>query len=283
MKLGKRYWYLRLLIVLVVGGLIAAYENANLPIMILLILLFAAMAINYERRSEIIFVLLGLFGLLYVVHYAINIRFAAQAMLLGILAGIRRNVTKNHEKDGKVEIRRDVFQIISGIVFIAAFYYVNISHATLIFLIIIMLGISLGNYAIRFKKSILSRVLYLFERKEILFGYGALWLALGSLVAISFASLPYLLVIFGFLFISDSLASIVGVIFGKPKLPYNEKKSIAGTIAYFLSGFVIAVFFVNPLIAIVLSFIAAIAESFPYHIDDNFDIAVVITAMTLFI
>ena len=275
--------YLRLIIAVTAGVLLAIWENADPLVMAILVLLFAVMTLNYEKKSEIAFVLFGLLGILYVVHYAINIRFAAQAMLLGILAGIRRNIAKSQAKDGKVEIRRDVFQIISGIVFITAFYYVNSSHATLIFLIVIMLGISIGNYAIRFKKSRISKVLYLFERKEILFGYGALWLALGSLVAISFIGLQYLLVIFGFLFISDSLASIVGVTFSKPKLPYNKSKSLAGTLAYLISGFAVSILFVGPVVALFLSIIAAVAESFPYHIDDNFDVAVVIVLTALLI
>jgi dolichol kinase len=275
--------YLRLIIAVTAGVLLAIWENADPLVMTVLVLLFAVMTLNYEKKSEIAFVLFGLLGILYVVHYAINIRFAAQAMLLGILAGIRRNITKSQAKDGKIEIRRDVFQIISGIVFITAFYYVNRGHATLIFLIVILLGISIGNYAIRFKKSRISKGLYLFERKEILFGYGALWLALGSLIAISFIGLQYLLVIFGFLFISDSLASIVGVTFSKPKLPYNKRKSLAGTLAYLISGFAVSILFVGPVVALFLSIIAAVAESFPYHIDDNFDVAVVIVLAALLI
>jgi dolichol kinase len=78
--------------------------------------------------------------------------------------------------------------------------------------------------------------------------------------------------------LGDGVATLIGQ-YGVLKLPYNHKKTIEGTVAFFLSSLVGGIF-IGPLI-IPVAFLAAFVESLPIKFDDNLSVPIVITAFFL--
>jgi dolichol kinase len=218
----------------------------------------------------------------------------AESLLIGIMSGIFLFDKKSTAVDENVEIKRDVVQIFAGILLIAMFYFIQYIYPypyTFIFLITVF-GIGIVKYletnfgAKRGRKhSTFGKALWQLERKGTSFGRGALWLASGSLLILIFMpSVEYIIVGLAALFIGDSLATILGLKFGKLKLFYNKKKSVVGTAAYFISISLIGYLFIG-YYAILLAAAAAIVESLPLPLDDNFDsaVALIIVAYLLLV
>lgn len=78
--------------------------------------------------------------------------------------------------------------------------------------------------------------------------------------------------------LADSASTVIGFYFGRHKLPVNPKKSWEGSITFWLSAFLVLLFFVNPLRAFLTAWITMTIEALP-RIDDN--ITVPITAGAL--
>lgn len=111
------------------------------------------------------------------------------------------------------------------------------------------------------------------EREGVPPAHGALWYAIGSLVALSFIPTPERAASAIFLLaIADGVSTIFGV-YGTHPLPHNHKKTFEGSFVFFLSGLFTFVFI--GWLAIPLSFLAAAAESLDFHLDDNLTIPVV--------
>ncbi len=72
-----------------------------------------------------------------------------------------------------------------------------------------------------------------------------------------------------FLTFGDSIAAIIGVMFGKIKLG-SRGKSLEGSLAFFLISFLCSIFFVKIEYALLISFIAASIEFLTLPLDDNF-------------
>ncbi len=72
-----------------------------------------------------------------------------------------------------------------------------------------------------------------------------------------------------FLTFGDSVAAIIGVMFGKIRLG-SRGKSLEGSLAFFLIGVLCSAFFVKIEYAILISFIGAAIEFLPMPVDDNF-------------
>ena len=109
-------------------------------------------------------------------------------------------------------------------------------------------------------------------------GSGARWLAIGSLATASFLTGSTVLSVFSAIFIADSFSTLFGISIKTPKLPYNHNKSVGGTGVYFLTVLAISYFFIGPL-SILLAIASSLFESQPYHIDDNFDVAILMIAI----
>jgi len=110
------------------------------------------------------------------------------------------------------------------------------------------------------------------EREGVQPAHGAFWYAIGALIALSFISVPEKAVsAIMMLAIADGLSTIVGS-YGKHPLPYNRKKSIEGTLAFFASG-LLSYFLIGPL-AVPLALFAAAVESLDLPLDDNLTIPV---------
>ncbi|NQT62207.1 MAG: phosphatidate cytidylyltransferase [Candidatus Marinimicrobia bacterium] len=98
---------------------------------------------------------------------------------------------------------------------------------------------------------------------------GATYVFTGAVVAIFLfpkeIAVPALLI----LSISDTLAALIGIPFGKHKF---LKKSLEGSTAFFISTAVIlAIFFPeSTIISLIIAAIVTLAEAYPMNLDDNF-------------
>ncbi|MFP4116358.1 MAG: diacylglycerol/polyprenol kinase family protein [Candidatus Aenigmatarchaeota archaeon] len=80
--------------------------------------------------------------------------------------------------------------------------------------------------------------------------------------------------------ISDSASTLVGIHLGTVELPHNPDKSLEGSIAFFLTATVIAIFFAAPMGAVLIASLGTLAESLP-RIDDNFSVPVTVALVFL--
>ncbi|MBU0616213.1 MAG: phosphatidate cytidylyltransferase [Planctomycetes bacterium] len=115
---------------------------------------------------------------------------------------------------------------------------------------------------------------------------GATYVTLGALLSILLFDKPIAITVLLFLSVSDALASLVGIRFGRVRL---GSKSLEGSAAFFVSAAIIALLIMRsaPLVAIVGAAVATLTEALPLKVagrklDDNLTIPLVAgTAMTL--
>ncbi len=265
---------LLLLACIAAGSVLAAYEGVNIAILLAGIMIFSCMASTYHTKDNYLTVLIALF---YIADFYTLPTFMAQAMFLGILSGAFFFMKSNKDRNFRLERRRDIFQILLGLILIAAFCFIPQAYAKLMVILLATLASPIGNYAIMNKKSSVSKAVYSLERRGAALGQGALWLLMGTLLAISFLSATEVIAVIASIFIGDSVATLVGTTYKSP-LPYNKKKSISGTLSYFVSAAVLSFPFVG-YVGLLTAACAAIVESFPKQIDDNFDTAFALTIL----
>lgn len=80
--------------------------------------------------------------------------------------------------------------------------------------------------------------------------------------------------------LGDSVAAIVGETLGRKRLPFNKGKTVEGSVAGAVAGFLAALVYVSPLKALVAAATAAIVESLPLPVNDNLAVPLT-TAVTL--
>ncbi len=265
------------------GIAVFAVEGLSLHMILQLvlgILIFNGMLISYGSRISLVYIALGVLFVL--ASLGLGYRLIAQAMLIGAMDEVAMMRGLRGERNGSkmLEARRDVLQLSAGAFFILLFYLVRADISGMVLILTILLGVILINYARLYRRNGLSRLIYSLERKKTTLGNGALWLAMGSLVAASFLNPPSMIIIFAAMFIGDSLATIIGMAVRSPRLPYNRSKSIGGTFAYFLSTSLIAFPVVGP-VSFLVGLVAAVIESIPWGLDDNFAVSFIITAAIL--
>jgi len=241
---------------------------------LLLILLFNLLATNYGSKKGIA---VGIM-LLVALPFSKSGILLAQSGFLGIMPGMLKLTEKSENKrENKiVEINRDIVHFIIGIAII--FSAVLLPNPRELIIALIIVGFILGSYTIT-SKSKFSSMLYKFERKNTYFGSGAIWLALGALLAMGFVfSRNFLIAVLVAIFIGDPLATIVGVKFGKHRIFYNREKSVEGSSAYFAAVLVIAYLFIG-LYALPIALIAAFVESWKIQIDDNLMVPIILSIL----
>jgi HAD superfamily phosphoserine phosphatase-like hydrolase len=67
---------------------------------------------------------------------------------------------------------------------------------------------------------------------------------------------------------ADSMATIIGMLYGRVKLPYNRKKSVEGSVAFFLTAFVCAFIYLPLMTALIVSVVSCIIETLPIEFDN---------------
>ncbi|MDE1874417.1 MAG: hypothetical protein KGI04_04890 [Candidatus Micrarchaeota archaeon] len=272
-SIGRRAFAV-LVIFLVAGAALALYEGADAFLMLLGVLIFSGMASTYRSKENYAFFLLAVFFVV-PLHYFTTL--VPQAMLLGLLSGASLFLTHARRASTEVERKRDVAQIAMGLAFITAFVLIAAVYVRLLLIAAILLASLAGNYGVSNKRGIVSRALHSFERSDAVLGQGAMWLAAGTLFAMSFLGNMALAAVLVAIFVGDAVATLVGTRYRLP-LPYNAKKSLWGSLAYFAAVSVIAFPFVGYL-SLPVAFVGSLVESAPSLIDDNFDTSVTLTVL----
>ena len=180
-----------------------------------------------------------------------------------------------------MENERQLMHFIVGVVSIILLFSLGQIVTRAIVFFVIIIGTLFINAKIQGKRiGFVNWFVEKFERKDVLFpGFGSATYALGVLIPLVFLDdINKIAAVIFILAVGDGLSTIIGKL-GKAKLPYNRKKTVEGTVAFFLSSLP-AYFFIGEGIFLVAG-LGALAESLPLKIDDNLLIPIVATAILL--
>ena len=178
----------------------------------------------------------------------------------------------NSSKLQNNELIRKAIHLSSSIIPLS-YWFLADRHFTLRIVIFLALGFLTADY-LRLKSGAIEKVfmrmfgsaLRHHEKKNLT---GATYVFTGSVVAIFLfpkeIAVPALLI----LSISDTLAALIGIPFGKHKF---LKKSVEGSTAFFISTLIIlSIFFPEVIVInILIAAMVTLAEAYPMNLDDNF-------------
>jgi dolichol kinase len=102
---------------------------------------------------------------------------------------------------------------------------------------------------------------------------GTLWL-LATLILLFFFSPPIAYASILVFALGDASAASIGKNFGRLKNPYNPKKTLEGSFAFFAVSLFAAMPFVPTHYAIIVAALAAFVESLPLRFNDNFTVPI---------
>lgn len=268
----------------VVGVMVFFVESGSLYTTAALtvgVLLFGGILGSRNSYARLACVLLCI---VYIADQNGGLQLVSQSVLIGLLSSVDYRMAGPAKKRSniKLETERDIVHIAAGILIIAVFILLPLNQARYLFVLGVLIGIAVIAYADMDEKGSLYMSLIKLERRGSRLGSGALWLALGSLLAVSFLSSGMIITVLAAILIGDPIATFVGTRLRGPKLPYNRSKSISGSTAYFAATALIAFPFVG-IIAIPVALAAAFVESVELGIDDNFVVALVLSVVIKFI
>lgn len=174
------------------------------------------------------------------------------------------------------ETKRKAVHMLSGAVFLA-FLLIFGRTKLIILLTAVLLGglLIINRLFLGWKFPVTSWFVRNFERPDVRFaGYATAWYVSGVLIAATMLpnSSEIAAVICALAF-GDGISALFGER-GKRKLPYNREKTVEGTLAFFAATAVTSSIFVGWL-GLPFAAIAAIFESMPLGLDDNFSIPIV--------
>ncbi len=178
----------------------------------------------------------------------------------------------------EIEIKRQLFHILIGVIALLILVFIGKGTLMAFSFFTLIIGLLLVNLTFLGKKILLVEFFRKhFERKNIPFpGWGSACYATGVLLITSFLTnqnaIAASIIILG---IGDGVSTLIGRN-GRIPLPYNRKKTLEGSFAFFLSS-LLGYSFVGPLI-IPAAFLAAISESLDLPIDDNLFVPIITTA-----
>ena len=192
----------------------------------------------------------------------------AVGSLIGILLRFGYVQRVSHE-DKKLEKERDIFQIVIGVIALAAFVLL-VQYAYIAVFLLVLCGYVVSGLLLNHRATGFLRAL---ERKGSVFGAGALYMAVGTMLILgSIPNRNYVIVSLVALLICDAVATIVGV-HGRRKLPYNKGKTVEGTLAYFATLAIIGFPFVS-YYSILFAAVLAVLEGAISSVDDNISIPI---------
>ncbi len=172
------------------------------------------------------------------------------------------------------ENERQAFHVFIGAVSIALVLALGVQAAAYFVGAILILGLLLVHMKLSgMRLGALDWLVARFERPGVTPGYGAMTMAAGVLAILTLISKPEnilaSLVILG---LGDAASTIVGRK-SRRTLPHNRKKTLGGSLAFFIAS--LPAFYFAGFPAIIVAALAAVAESLESDIDDNLIIAVV--------
>jgi len=180
----------------------------------------------------------------------------------------------------RLEIKRQPFHILLGLLLIALIYY---DLLTPMILLIITLVVIISSFLIKkTKPKFIYKLLQPIERQDALNGFpgkGLIAYLIGALLAIVLFEKEIALAAIIILALGDSFSRLIGP-FGRIKHPFNNTKFLEGVIAGIIAASLGAMLFIKPIEAIVASFFAMILEGiniriFKFKIDDNITIPLI--------
>jgi len=170
----------------------------------------------------------------------------------------------------KLELRRQLFHLIMGVVFGLLIYFRIVTWEALAILWVALVLIASIHRKIQIKE--LNWVLLQLERPKALPGVGAMQMTFGMALTTFMFDDPKIagaaIIILG---VGDSVSTFIGKKYGEIKLLHNKRKSLEGS----LSGFLAALIATAPLVGIQLAFLGSFVgmffESFNERVglDDN--------------
>lgn len=176
-----------------------------------------------------------------------------------------------------INYKRQVFHLLLGILI---FFLLKLTNKALL-KYLLFFPIVFGLFSIykiengEFK--LLKKIAKLFKKRHAKEGEGALFFFLGTFFTLSFFTKDISLISILVLTISDPLATVLGVNFGKKSI--FEDKTLIGTISFFLSSLLILSFYRPLPVSILTAGLSAFFELFGNEIlDDNLIIPLVVGA-----
>lgn len=170
------------------------------------------------------------------------------------------------------ETKRKVLHIVSGMVFLAMLMLFGRTKLIALLVAILLGGLVVINLLfLKMKVPITGWFVRNFERSQVRFpGYSTAWYVAGLLIAATvLRPQGEIAAVICSLALGDGISAIYGER-GKRKLFYNPDKTLEGLAAFFVATLV-SVIFVG-WVGIPFAIAAAIFESLPIGIDDNFSI-----------
>lgn len=170
------------------------------------------------------------------------------------------------------EESRKLIHIAIGIIFLLILQYFGRHTLEIILFAGILAGLMAMHLVLSaFRIPFVSWFIENFEREGVRVpGFGSAWYAFGILMAaVAIGDPNALSAAICVLAFGDSLSSVFGKK-GRLRIPYNQNKTLEGSLAFFV-GSLSAYIFIGPA-AIPLALVCAIAESLPLPLDDNITI-----------
>lgn len=180
----------------------------------------------------------------------------------------------------RLEIKRQPFHILLGLLLIALIYYDLLNP--MILLIIIIISIILSFLIKKTKPRVIYKLLQFVEREDALEkipGKGLIAYLIGTLLVILLFDKDIALASIMILALGDSFSRLIGP-FGRIRHPFNNTKFLEGVIAGIVAASLGAMLFVRPFEAIIASFVAMLLEGidlrvFRFKVDDNMAIPLI--------
>ncbi|MEM3555490.1 MAG: SEC59/DGK1/VTE5 family protein [Candidatus Micrarchaeia archaeon] len=177
-----------------------------------------------------------------------------------------------------LEIRRRAIHITFGLLLIAALLLRGEGNRELIegvLFAVFLIGLWIIDMKLKKRKlPVVDYLLETFERPHALPAYGAFWYGMGVLLLLSFVGdLNFICASIAILALGDGFSTLIGRM-GNTRFFYNKKKTLEGSIAFFI----VSSFASYPFIGfsgVVLAFICSVAESIDWGVDDNFIIPLI--------
>ncbi len=173
-----------------------------------------------------------------------------------------------------LEIRRKFLHIFLGIIFFCLLIFFP-KNIVLLFILVILFGGLISAYLYtKYDLPILKWVSTTLDRPSKFPFRGGIMFLIGCFAAVLFFSSFYAALSILILSVGDGIAAIVGHYLGKHKIVKN--KTLEGTTAFFVTTFIVLIFFLPTFKAFFVALIVALIElTTPQYIDDNIAIPLV--------
>lgn len=204
--------------------------------------------------------------------------FVVNGDLTGILPVIKDGLQQSPSLPSRSDILRETIHIGSFLVLLVCQYFLNRLWVSSLILIVTLLyavsefarlrGINVPIFSTITWRATVKPELYEFATAPIFFATGITLSLIFRPASISYASVAILT-------LGDGFATVFGKILGRTVLPFNKGKTLEGSIFGFLFAFLGAMFFINPMAALIGALIGMVIESLPLPISDNVTIPMV--------